>query len=183
MEESGRSRGKTLFLFPEDSFPLRKGTKTMAKAIFVGEFRSRLDEKGRMVFPSDFKAQLTLLEHKSLVVKKNLYHKSLSLYTLEAWEKESEKMKESLNLYNKEDAEIWNEFMRNRAIVTPDEKTGRILIPRHLLEKIEAIKEMVFVGADDSISLWAAEIYDNTYMSDEEYAALVAKRLGNSKSS
>lgn len=154
----------------------------MTKAIFVGENRSKLDEKGRMVFPSDFKSQLALLEQKSLIVKKNLYHKSLSLYTLEAWEKEAQKMKESLNLYDREDAEIWNQFMRDRAIITPDEKTGRILIPRHLLEKIGAVKEMVFVGADDSITLWAAETYDNAYMSDEDYAALVAKRLGNSKS-
>ena len=155
----------------------------MAKAIFVGEHRSKLDEKGRMVFPSDFKAQLATLEQKSLIVKKNLYHKSLSLYTMEAWEKEAEKMKESLNLYNKEHAEIWNQFMRNRAIVTPDEKTGRILIPRHLLEKIGAVKEMVFVGSDDSINLWAAEEYDTVGMSDDEYASLVAKHLGNSKTS
>ena len=155
----------------------------MAKAIFVGEHRSKLDEKGRMVFPSDFKAQLAALEQKSLIVKKNLYHKSLSLYTMEAWEKEAEKMKESLNLYNKEHAEIWNQFMRNRAIVTPDEKTGRILISRHLLEKIGAVKEMVFVGSDDSINLWAAEEYDTVGMSDDEYASLVAKHLGNSKTS
>lgn len=155
----------------------------MAKAIFVGEYRSKLDEKGRMVFPSDLKVQLAMLEQKSLIVKKNLYHKSLSLYTLDAWEKEAEKMKESLNLYNKEHAEIWNQFMRNRAIITPDEKTGRILIPRQLLEKIGAVKEMVFVGADDSINLWAAETYENAEMGDDEYASLVAKHLGNPKNS
>lgn len=153
----------------------------MAKAIFVGEHRSKLDEKGRMVFPSDFKSQLAMLEHKSLIVKKDLYHKSLSLYTMEAWERKAEEMKQSLNLFDKEQAEIWNKFMRDRAIITPDEKTGRILIPRQLLEKIGAAKDMVFVGADDSINLWAAETYENADMSDDDYAALVAKHLGNRK--
>lgn len=145
---------------------------------FVGEHISKLDEKGRMVFPSDLKGRLASLEQKSLIVKKDFYQRCLTLYTLEAWNELTENMRQRLNLFNKEHAELWREFMRNRAEICPDEKTGRILIPRTLLEKIGVDKEVIFVGMDDKIELWSKETYHQVGMSEDDVSAAVAKLLG-----
>lgn len=145
---------------------------------FVGDHTSKLDEKGRMVFPSDLKNRLASLGQNSLIVKKDFYQKCLILYTQDAWNELTTAMRQRLNLFNKEHAELWREFMRDRAEVTPDEKTGRILIPRHLLDKIDASKDMVFVGMEDRIELWAKEVHAKIGMSEEEFSNAIEKHLG-----
>ena len=145
---------------------------------FVGEHTSKLDEKGRMVFPSELKNRLMALGQKSLIVKKDFYQKCLTLYTLEAWNELTASMRERLNLFNKDHAALWREFMRDRAEITPDEKNGRISIPRQLLDKIDVDKEVVFVGMEDRIELWAKDTYAKVGMSEEEFSDAIAKYLG-----
>lgn len=65
--------------------------------------------------------------------------------------------------------------MRNRAIVEPDAKVGRITIPVKLLEAIGVMKEVVFSGNDHKIEIWAKEKYEESAISNEEYIAIAAK--------
>ena len=67
--------------------------------------------------------------------------------------------------------------MSNRAVVEPDEKTGRILIPRHLLNMIGVNKDVVFAGADFKIELWSKESYHVSLISDDDYVSLAEKIL------
>ena len=59
--------------------------------------------------------------------------------------------------------------MRDRAIVEPDSKLGRISIPRKLLESIGVTKEIVFSGSDYKIEIWAKEKYEASAISNEEF--------------
>ena len=68
--------------------------------------------------------------------------------------------------------------MRDRAVVEPDEKLGRITIPKKLLESIEAEKEMIFVGNDHKIEIWAKELYNKKKMESEDFIALAQSILG-----
>lgn len=65
--------------------------------------------------------------------------------------------------------------MRDRAVVEPDMKTGRLLIPKKLLEEIGVAKEVVFSGNDFKIEIWAKEKYDQTGISNDDYLAIAAK--------
>ena len=65
--------------------------------------------------------------------------------------------------------------MRNRDIVEPDAKLGRILISRKLLDAIGINKEVVFSGNDFMIEIWAKEKYDSSEISNEEYIAIAEK--------
>ncbi len=154
----------------------------MAKTkFFIGKYDCKLDEKGRLVFPSDLKAQLAAFEETSLIVRKDIQMKCLNLYTQDSWEKEADRIKSLLDLFNPEDNEMWIDFVQGRELVTPDEKSGRILIPRHLLEEVDAIKEMVFVGTDSIIKLWAKEEYDRikAKKNDNKLASTLAERSRN----
>ena len=102
----------------------------MAK--FIGEYSVKIDDKGRMIFPSAFKSVFPADEKLSFVVKKDLYENCLEMYTYKEWEEESNAVKARLNFFNKEHAEFWREYMRDRAFVEPDEKLGRITIPKKL---------------------------------------------------
>ncbi len=145
---------------------------------FVGEYRAKTDDKGRLVFPSAFKSLMDNTQPLRLVVKKNLFAPCLDIYTYQEWERESEEIKSRLNFFNRNHAALWRGYMSGRAMVEPDGKLGRISIPRHLLDSIGVEKEVVFAGNDHKIELWAREKYEASAMPDEEFTALAEEILG-----
>lgn len=148
----------------------------MAK--FIGEYGVKIDDKGRMVIPSAFKSVMPPEEPLSFVVKKDLFENCLVMYTYREWEKESEQVKSRLNFFNREHALFWREYMRDRAVVEPDGKLGRISIPRRLLAAIGAEKEIVFAGNDHKIEIWAKEAYEATQVPQSDFISLAEKILG-----
>ncbi len=124
--------------------------------LFVGEYIAKLDDKGRMVFPAELRAQSGALDTQYMV-HKDAYSKSLEIFTREEWARHSEEVKAKLKPNTSFGSKMWEEFNRHRAMVVPDEKTGRILIPKHLLEMIGVQKEVVFTGLDFKIKLCAKE--------------------------
>lgn len=140
---------------------------------FIGEYNARLDDKGRLVFPAPLKAALVPGCDQRFVIKKNLFEPCLEMYTMEEWERQSGEMKASLDLtFNRQHATFWREYMRNRDVVEPDPKFGRISISRKLLSSIGVNKEVVFSGNDFKIEIWAKEKYEASAISDEEFIAI-----------
>ena len=136
---------------------------------FIGEYTSKIDDKGRMVFPSPFKSLMNPEGDMRLVVKKDIFAPCLEMFTFEEWQRQSEKILSKLNIFNRAHAAFWREYMRNRAIVEPDAKLGRISIPKKLLESIGVTKEVVFSGNDYKIEIWAKERYEASEISNEEF--------------
>ena len=148
----------------------------MAK--FIGEYSVKIDDKGRMIFPSAFKSVLSGEESMALVVKKDTFENCLEMYTYSQWEIESNEVKSKLNFFRKDHANFWREYMRDRAVVEPDEKLGRISIPKKILDSIGAQKEMIFVGNDHKIEIWTKEEYNKKQMSPEQFISLAQNILG-----
>ena len=108
---------------------------------FIGEYTAKADDKGRLVFPSAFKAVMPADGDMRFVLKKDIFEDCLEMYTYEEWEKQSAEVRSHLNFLIRDHAAFWREYMRDRAIVEPDGKLGRISIPRKLLEAIGVQKE------------------------------------------
>lgn len=128
-----------------------------------------------MVFPSALKALMPEGSDMRFVIKKDLFAPCLEMYTLEEWQKQSLEVKSKLNFFNKEDEIFWREYMRDRDIVEPDAKLGRITISRKLLNAIAVNKEVVFSGNDYKIEIWAKEEFERSGISNEEFIALAGK--------
>ena len=139
---------------------------------FIGEYTVKVDDKGRLVFPSAFKSVMPSGEDLRFVIKKDFFTDCLEMYTFREWERQSEEVKSRLNFFNRKHALFWREYMRDRAIVEPDPKLGRISIPRKLLEAIGVNKEVVFAGNDFKIEIWAREKYSENVISGEEFMTL-----------
>lgn len=123
------------------------------------------------MLPSAFKGIMPA-DDMRLVIKKDIYEDCLEVYTYEEWVRQSEELKGRLNFLKKEHAMFWREYMRNRSLVEPDGKVGRINIPKKLLESIGADKEVVFSGNDHKIEIWAKERYESNEISNEDFVAL-----------
>ena len=139
---------------------------------FIGEYTVKVDDKGRLVFPSAFKSVMPSGEDLRFVIKKDIFTDCLEMYTFREWERQSEEVKSRLNFFNRKHALFWREYMRDRAIVEPDPKLGRISIPRKLLEAIGVNKEVVFAVNDFKIEIWAREKYSENVISGEEFMTL-----------
>lgn len=136
---------------------------------FIGEYSAKLDDKGRVVFPAPFKSLMPSDGDMRFVVKKDIFENCLEMYTFEEWSQQSNEVKSKLNFFNRSHAAFWREYMRDRAIVEPDSKLGRITIPKKLLESIGVKKEIVFSGNDYKIEIWAKENYEASAISNEEF--------------
>ena len=136
---------------------------------FIGEYTSKIDDKGRVVFPAPFKSLMDPEGDKRFVLKKDIFSPCLEMYTFEEWERQSEQVKSKLNIFNRAHAAFWREYMRNRAVVEPDARLGRISIPKKLLESIGVTKEVVFSGNDYKIEIWAKEQYEASAISNDEF--------------
>lgn len=147
---------------------------------FVGEYTAKVDDKGRVVFPSALKAQMQQQgcaegEHPAdmrFIVKKDLWEDCLGMYTLSEWERQSERIKSKINFLKQKDSAYWREYTRGRAIVEPEEKLGRLSIPKTLLESIGAGKELVFCGCDNKIEIWSKEKFESSGLSSDEFISL-----------
>ena len=149
--------------------------KFLTMTAFIGEYTAKVDDKGRLVFPSAFKAVMPTDGDMRFVLKKDIFEDCIEMYTFEEWEKQSGEVKQKLNFFNREHAAFWREYMRDRAVVTPDGKLGRLSIPKKLLESIGVTKEVVFSGNDYKIEIWAKEKFEANRISDEEYIAIAGK--------
>lgn len=139
---------------------------------FIGEYCGKVDDKGRIIFPSAFKTLMPSDTEMKFVIKKDIFSDCLEMYTYEEWERQSEAVKSKLNFFNRQHATFWREYMRNRAVVVPDAKLGRISVPKKLFEAIGAEKEIIFCGNDYKIEIWAKDRYESEALSEQEYAAL-----------
>ena len=140
---------------------------------FIGEYTSRVDDKGRLVFPAPLKGAMPPGSDMRFVVKKNLFEPCLEMYTYEEWERLSGQVMDSLDLtFNRTHDTFWRAYMRDRDIVEPDAKFGRISISRKLLDSIGVNKEVVFSGNDFKIEIWAKERFESSRLSNEEFIAI-----------
>ena len=146
---------------------------------FVGDYGCKVDEKGRVLFPAAFKKQIASASPDRFVVKKDIFESCLVLFPMEEWERQNTLIRKNTNPYNKEHNRFLREFYRGTAEVTLD-SSGRLLIPKRLLELVGADKDLVLAGMDGKIEIWAKDKYEGVRSGEDEFAQLAEKIMGSS---
>ena len=143
--------------------------------MFMGQYLHNLDEKGRIIIPSKIREQLT-----STVVVTIGFDKSISLYSMEGWEKFQTSL---LTLpANSQDARKHVRLIVGSASTLEFDKQGRINLPSNLLNHAGASKECVVVGVLDHVEIWSKDVWDsyqNAAMEDMEEIAEKLLQSGN----
>ena len=146
--------------------------------MFVGEHTAKLDIKGRVIFPAPLKRQIPEEEtNNALVLKKDIYENCLLIYTLKEWEFQTDILKKKLNPFNKRHTEFLREYYRGTAELHFD-NSNRLLIPKRLLEHLNAKKEIIFASQNGQIEVWAKEAYEAKKANKEDFADLTNDILG-----
>lgn len=144
---------------------------------FIGDYNCKVDEKGRVTFPSTLKKQMGSVSQGRFVVKKDIFEKCLVLFPIEEWERQNSIIRSKINPYNKEHNKFLRNFYRGSAEIILD-SNNRMLIPKRLLDLANISKEAILTGQDGKIEIWSKELYDSTEEGYDDFAALAEKIMG-----
>jgi MraZ protein len=130
-------------------------TKRQAgNAMFAGEFRCGVDDKGRFVLPSVFRAAFPVEDEqlaKSVIILKSLDH-SLWLYRTSEWE---EKLIATRQHLDDEQSRLFMHYVVAESAPSEVDKNGRLSIPKRLREYAEIDNEVVLIGLYERIEFWS----------------------------
>lgn len=134
--------------------------------LLTGEYRNTLDEKGRILFPSRLRSQIT---GNVLIITKSIDN-CLWLYTPEEWKILSEKIMETASPFDQKARLVIRHLIAPAQEVEFD-KAGRLSIPQSLREYAGLSKDCVVLGVNRFIELWDAAKYQK--YSEQNESALI----------
>lgn len=134
--------------------------------LLTGEYRNTLDEKGRILFPSRLRSQIT---GNVLIITKSIDN-CLWLYTPEEWKELSEKIMGSASPFDQKARLVIRHLIAPAQEVEFD-KAGRLSIPQSLREYAGLSKDCVVLGVNRFIELWDAAKYQE--YSEQNESALI----------
>ncbi len=128
--------------------------------MFMGEFKHTLDAKGRLTLPSKIREKY----EETVVVTKG-FDGCLSVYTHDEWQKMYEKLQSIPN--TKKDARTFVRLLTAKAAECEIDKSGRINLPRPLIDEGRLTKDCIVVGAGNHVEIWDAIAW-HTYCEEQD---------------
>ncbi|MEP0212299.1 MAG: division/cell wall cluster transcriptional repressor MraZ [Cellulophaga sp.] len=142
---------------------------------FIGTYGCKADVKGRVMVPSALKGQMASVLNKGFVIKRSVFQPCLELYPMEEWNLLMEKMNKK-NRFKKKNNDFIRRFSAGVKIVELD-ATGRLLIPKNLVEIANITKEVVLSSAINIIEIWDKDSYEKVIEEDAENFADLAEEV------
>lgn len=143
---------------------------------FLGNIVAKLDAKNRVFIPAAFRKQLLQDEGQKLYLRKDVFQKCITVYTLDVWEEELLNLRASLNRWEPEQQELYRQFMIDAEEVIPD-SSGRILISKQLLNLVGIDSEVRFLGVDNTLEIWPKEALEKPRIEPEVFGQKMRELL------
>ncbi len=140
--------------------------------MFMGEFHHNIDEKGRLIIPSKFRAELG----ERFIVTRGL-EGCLFVYSASEWNKIVEKLKELP--FTSKDARIFSRMFLSGATECEIDRSGRINIPMPLTEFASLTKECIIIGMNERLEIWSKDKFDSFFEENIDNFSDVAENLFN----
>lgn len=119
--------------------------------MLIGTYINTLDPKNRVFVPANFRAELG----SRFVITRGQDRPSMVIYPMEKWQAVSSAIRALANS-KKENRTLWRYYCES-AVECEMDGQGRILIPQLLKDEAGFTKDVMFIGMDDKVELWAPE--------------------------
>ena len=144
----------------------------------IGTYECKADAKGRLMFSSAFKKQLSDVLQNGFVVKRAVFQPCLELYPMKEWNLMMEKIN-TLNRFKKKNNDFIRRFTAGVKFVELD-VAGRVLIPKDLSEFAGIKKQVVMSSSVNIIEIWDKEKYEKAIDdAADDFADLAEEVMGN----
>src|SRR5690554_7198502 len=144
---------------------------------FLGNMEAKADVKGRVFVPALFRKCLQSEGEDYLVLRKDIFQDCLVLYPGTVWEKEIETLRGSLSRWNKEQQQIFRQFVLDAERLEMD-ANGRVLIPKRYLQMAFIETNVRFLGVDNTIEIWAKEELEKPLVDPDEFSSKLEELMG-----
>ena len=126
----------------------------------IGHFNCKLDAKGRLMLPAEFKEQMGEQAEEGFVLRPSLFDHSqfLDLYTRKDWDEQQEKLRAKFNVYNEEGIKVLR-FLNEGVRFVKLDANGRLQIPKDLMERGGLLKEVVVEALANKMEIWDKDRY------------------------
>lgn len=143
----------------------------------IGEFECKVDAKGRFMFPVNLRKQLEEVFDKGFVINRNLHQKCLVLYPMAEWNKLNKKLSKLNRLIKAND--VFVRKFSGGATAADADNTGRVLLPKPLVEYAGITSDIKVLGSNNVIEIWDKKLYDQFLSQDVDIEKLAEDVLGN----
>ena len=146
-------------------------------ANFLGEFECRLDSKARIALPAALRKQLPVEAECRFVINRG-FEQHLVLYPLNEWQRVTAELNR-LNLFVKKNREFVRYFHRGATELELD-GSGRLLLPRRLLDYAGIHDQVVLLAYANRIECWDAVLYEHLLSAEPaDFARLAEEIMGD----
>lgn len=143
----------------------------------IGEFDCKVDAKGRFMFPVNLRKQLEEVFDKGFVINRNLHQKCLVLYPIAEWNKLNKKLSKLNRLIKAND--VFVRKFSGGATAADADNTGRVLLPKPLVEYADISTDIKVLGSNNVIEIWDKKLYGQFLSQDMDIEKLAEDVLGN----
>ncbi len=113
------------------------------------------------------------------MLRKDIFQECLVLYPGSVWEKEVDILRSKLNKWNKEQQQIFRQFVLDAQRLDMD-ANGRVLIPKRYLQMASIDSEVRFLGVDNTIEIWPRERLDSPLVEPDEFSTRLEELMSDS---
>ena len=143
----------------------------------VGEYEVRLDAKGRFLFPSSLRKQLSPAAQEKFMLNKG-FEECLTLYPMNEWDRLSGKLSK-MNLFKPKNRMFYRLFHQGAKSIALD-GVGRVLIPSSLMERVGLDKDVMLIAYNDRIEIWdKTKYFDVIEGNMADFADLAEEVMGD----
>lgn len=125
----------------------------------VGHFNCKLDAKGRLMIPSDFKEQMGAQAEEGFVLRPGSNKKCLELFTRKDWDEVQEKFRTSLNPFNPQHEAVIRKYNAGARFAKLD-ANGRLQIPKEMIDKGFVTKDIIITSVTTKMEIWDKNLYE-----------------------
>lgn len=145
----------------------------------IGQHDCKADSKGRVLLPVSLKNQLLPVLKDGFVIKRSVFQQCLELYPKAEFDLLMQKVMKKSKINRKYDAFVRN-FVAGMKEVAIDADTGRLQVPKNLVDYAKIEKEVVLNAVFDKIEIWNKEMYERVLEEGEkDYADLAEEIFDN----
>ncbi|WP_127021576.1 division/cell wall cluster transcriptional repressor MraZ [Flagellimonas beolgyonensis] len=142
----------------------------------IGQHDCKADSKGRVLLPISLKNQLLPVLKEGFVIKRSVFQQCLELYPKQEFDVLMQKVMKKSKINRKYDAFVRN-FVAGMKEVVIDGDTGRLQIPKNLVEYAKIEKEVVLNAVFDKIEIWNKDMYEKVLAEGEKDYADLAEEI------
>lgn len=130
------------------------------------------------MLPVALKDQMLPVLSKGFVVKRSVFQPCLELYPMAEWDLLMQKMNKK-NRFKKKNVDFIRLFSAGVKVVEID-ATGRLLIPKNLVDIAGIVKDVVLSSAINIVEIWDKDAYEKVLEETAgDFAALAEEVMGD----